>query len=146
MSGGYTQNGPVRQLLILNLKFFKHNFVQEKHIKLAANIFSSLLKKELEHNSCFHRIICIQVSSRKSNFLFKIKKCIFCFSVYASDGDFLKMPLNSHGIPKNLTDLSMLPDATNVALCPNLTPVAIAVWSLNEISSCHCLHRYTLYK
>lgn len=56
------------------------------------------------------------------------------------------MPLNSHGIPKNLTDLSMLPDATNVALCPNLTPVAIAVWSLNEISSCHCLHRYTLYK
>jgi len=33
----------------------------------------------------------------------------------------------------------------NVAFCPKQTPVASAVWSLNTLSSCHCLHMYTLH-
>ena len=53
-------------------------------------------------------------------------------------------PALHSAMPKNLTDLSMLTEATNEELWPNLTPVAAAVWSLNTASSFHCLHRNTL--
>lgn len=46
--------------------------------------------------------------------------------------------------PYSLRVLSMLVEAIYWAWRPNLTPVAIAVWSLNTFNSCHCLHRYTL--
>jgi hypothetical protein len=49
-----------------------------------------------------------------------------------------------HYKPYSLRVLSMLVEAIYWAWRPNLTPVAIAVWSLNTFNSCHCLHRYTL--
>lgn len=48
--------------------------------------------------------------------------------------------------PYILRVLSMDVEARKLALAPNRTPVAWAVWSLNSLKEAHCLHKYTLWR